>query len=769
MFRFLVVAAALFVLIDGQNIQRITLHKTDSVRQELKKIGVDVQQVLAENFTASETLTNYMDAQYYGIVSIGKPPQEFKILFDTGSSNLWVPSSKCSFFNLACRTHNKYDSKKSSTYQANGTPFAIRYGTGSLTGFLSTDTVNVAGLTVVNQTFGEGITQPGVTFLFAKFDGILGMGYPEIAVDGVEPVFNKMIDQKLVAEPVFSFYLNRDPKAEKGGELILGGVDSTYYTGELTYVPISKKGYWQFTMDGVNVNGEHLCKNGCEAIADTGTSLIVGPKSEIDKINKYIGANRRGIVNCDQISKLSPIEFILNNKTLPLQPKDYILQIQENGATTCMSGFSSLLGSDLWILGDVFIGPYYTVFDFGNNQVGFAPSLTTILFFVRPLTRYRKKDAGNMFRFLAVAAALFVLIDGQSQIQRIKLHKTDSVRKILKREGINLQQVLAKNSTSTEHLTNYLDAQYYGEIGIGTPPQTFTVIFDTGSSNLWVPSVHCDLLNFACLLHNKYDSAKSKTYEANGKPFAIQYGTGSLTGFLSTDVVTVAGLTVQNQTFAEAVKEPGLTFVFAKFDGILGMGYDTISVDGVTPVFDNMVQQGLVPEPVFSFYLNRNSSSKDGGELTLGGIDHNRYDGELLYVPVSKKGYWQFNLDNITIGDNVLSSHGQAIADTGTSLIVGPAADVNLINGVIGADSSGNVDCSTLKDLPVININIGGKSFELTPHDYTIQDEEDGDATCISGFQESESPLWILGDVFLGPYYTVFDLGNNQVGFAPSK
>ncbi|KAL6420007.1 hypothetical protein ACFW04_004342 [Cataglyphis niger] len=374
-----------------------------------------------------------------------------------------------------------------------------------------------------------------------------------------------------------------------------------------------------------------------------------------------------------------------------------------------------------------------------------------------------------MFRFLVVAAALFVLIDGQSQIQRIKLHKTDSVRKSLKKEGINVQQVLAKNSTSTEPLSNYLDAQYYGEIGIGTPPQNFTVIFDTGSSNLWVPSVKCSFLNFACFLHHKYDSAKSKTYEPNGKSFGIQYGTGSLSGFLSTDVVQVAGLTVQNQTFAEAIKEPSLTFIFAKFDGILGMGYSTISVDGVTPVFDNMVLQDLVPEPVFSFYLNRNSSSKDGGELILGGIDHNRYDGELLYVPVSKKGYWQFDLDNITIENNVLSSHGQAIADTGTSLIVGPASDINLINGIIGADSNGNVDCSTLKNLPAINVNVGGKSLKLTSTDYIIQDEEDGVATCISGFQGSDSSLWILGDVFIGPYYTVFDLGNNRVGFAPSK
>ncbi|XP_029672108.1 lysosomal aspartic protease-like [Formica exsecta] len=101
MFRFFVVAAALFVLIDGQ-IQRITLHKTDSVRKTLKKVGIDVQKVLAENHTSSEGLSNYLDAQYYGNISIGTPPQNFSILFDTGSSNLWVPSASCSILNLPC-------------------------------------------------------------------------------------------------------------------------------------------------------------------------------------------------------------------------------------------------------------------------------------------------------------------------------------------------------------------------------------------------------------------------------------------------------------------------------------------------------------------------------------------------------------------------------------------------------------------------------------------------------------------------------------------
>ncbi|KAM0735582.1 Lysosomal aspartic protease [Formica fusca] len=374
-----------------------------------------------------------------------------------------------------------------------------------------------------------------------------------------------------------------------------------------------------------------------------------------------------------------------------------------------------------------------------------------------------------MFRFLVVAAALFVLSDGQAQIQRIKLHKMDSIRKAMKKAGLDVQQVLAEYNTATEHLSDYLDVSYFGNISIGTPPQYFSVLFDTGSSNLWVPSQQCQSDNQACASHRRYDSSKSSTYEPNGEHFAIQYGTGSLTGFLSTDVVNVAGLNVQHQTFAEAVEEPGSTFVYAKFDGILGMGYDTISEDGVTPVFNNMVQQNLVPEPVFSFYLNRDDSSDEVGELILGGTDPDHYVGELAYVPVTEKGYWQFTMDSVTVGDNNVAGSYQAIADTGTSLIVGPSDVIDNINEYIGADYYGNVDCSTIDQLPTVGIVLNGLTYNLTPDNYILQDVENGVATCMSGFEESDSDLWILGDVFLRPYYSVYDLGNNQVGFAPSK
>ncbi|KAH1190316.1 Aspartic proteinase [Glycine max] len=225
--------------------------------------------------------------------------------------------------------------------------------------------------------------------------------------------------------------------------------------------------------------------------------------------------------------------------------------------------------------------------------------------------------------------------------------------------GANDQYIGKPTDEGIVPLKNYLDAQYYGEIGIGTPPQKFNVIFDTGTS--------CK----------------------------IRYGSGSISGFFSKDHVKVGDVVVKNQDFIEATREGSLSFVLAKFDGLLGLGFQEISVENAVPVWYNMVKQNLV----FSFWLNGDPKVKNGGELVFGGVDPKHFKGEHIYVPVTKKGYWQIEMGDFFIGGlstGVCEGGCAAIVDSGTSLLAGPTTVVTEINHAIGAEGVLSVEYSKI-------------------------------------------------------------------------
>ncbi|XP_009966672.2 cathepsin E [Tyto alba] len=380
-------------------------------------------------------------------------------------------------------------------------------------------------------------------------------------------------------------------------------------------------------------------------------------------------------------------------------------------------------------------------------------------------------------------------------VERIPLVRFKSIKKQLKEKG-ELEEfwrnhnpdVFARRylhcfpadialsvGTTSEMLYDYMNAQYYGVVSVGTPPQRFTVVFDTGSSNFWVPSAYC--ISEACRVHQKFKSFLSDSYEHGGEAFSLQYGTGQLLGIAGKDTLQISNISIKGQDFGESVFEPGTTFAFAHFDGVLGLGYPSLAVGNALPVFDSIMNQQLVEEPVFSFYLKRGDDTENGGELILGGIDHSLYKGSIHWVPVTEKSYWQIHLNNIKIQGRVaFCSHGcEAIVDSGTSLITGPSSQIRRLQEYIGSSPSHTgeflIDCRRLSSLPHISFTIGHREYKLTPEQYIIMESIEDQTFCMSGFQSLDittraGPLWILGDVFMSAFYCIFDRGNDRVGFA---
>ena len=344
-----------------------------------------------------------------------------------------------------------------------------------------------------------------------------------------------------------------------------------------------------------------------------------------------------------------------------------------------------------------------------------------------------------------------------------------------KQKAMRMERILESvhfHSWQIHRLFSFPCSSCSGPITVGTPGQTFNVIFDTGSSNLWIPGVSCGT---NCIPHPLYNSSLSSTYQHNGTTFAIQYGSGPVSGFLSADSVSVGGLTVQAQTFAEinVVSGLGLAYALGHFDGIMGMAWNSISVDGIPTVYYNMMAQGLVESPQFAFYLSDGDSTK--GELTLGGYNSNHFTGDLFWVPLESESYWEVTLDGLLLGGKSVTTATKAIIDTGTSILAGPSAEVAAIATAIGAQpfplrpSEYTIDCSKVPTLPDLTVVIGGKPFTFSGSEYVLNVQ----GVCLFGFTGIDipaprGPLYIMGDIFIRKYYTVFDM-SGQIGFAPVK
>ncbi|KAK9508301.1 hypothetical protein O3M35_007995 [Rhynocoris fuscipes] len=342
----------------------------------------------------------------------------------------------------------------------------------------------------------------------------------------------------------------------------------------------------------------------------------------------------------------------------------------------------------------------------------------------------------------------------------------------------SVKHFIRLQSTEREVLRNRLNAQYFGEIAIGTPPQVFSVVFDTGSSELWVPSVKC--LSNSCAKHRRFDAQYSTTYKPTGKSVFIEYGTGSIYGKIATDTLSIGSMEVKEQHFIEALSQSRDPFLLTEMDGIMGLALSGEIENSTTPV-GSMMQQSILAEPVFSFYLNRDTSDSFGGELIFGGMNTKLFAIEKLHsIPLDNGVYWNVHMESISSSRSILGKNWcdrgcNALIDTGTSLIIGPPDDIKSIFRTIGAHYNqglGFVNCTNIDVLPTITFKIGGKEYSLSGNDYIDKVTDKGKEYCIVGFATDPgipSSFWILGDTFLGNFYSIFNIKEKTISFAPLK
>jgi hypothetical protein len=362
-------------------IVRVPIQKTVTLRHLAK--GVEHNAVFAKPSVAETAPSNgdavpisdYQNAQFYGPIKVGG--QEFKVVFDTGSANVWVPGKACGFF--TCWFHPRYDESKSSTHETDGRKYSVQYGSGPVEGVFAKDTVTVGSIDVKGQPFAEvskvSFGPLNIAFAMGKFDGLLGLGFKSISQYNIPTPFESMIDQKLISESVFAFYLQDDPSEE--GELVIGGIDHSHYTGELVDVPLTSETYWEVSLDSMKFGGSSVISSPQKAIIDSGTSLLAGPKEVVDDLAKKVGATsvlgKEYIISCNKTSSLPNLDITLGGKAFTLSPDDYVLSVSGQ----CLFAFTGIdvppPRGPLWIMGDIFMRKYYCVFDYGNKKMRIAP------------------------------------------------------------------------------------------------------------------------------------------------------------------------------------------------------------------------------------------------------------------------------------------------------------------------------------------------------------------------------------------------------------
>ncbi|KAM6489785.1 acid protease [Amanita muscaria] len=330
----------------------------------------------------------------------------------------------------------------------------------------------------------------------------------------------------------------------------------------------------------------------------------------------------------------------------------------------------------------------------------------------------------------------------------------------------NLLHLLEKRQS--ESLTDQIDMEWVGEISIGTPGQTFLMNFDTGSSDLWVPSSSCT--DSTCSALNKYNAGSSSTSQPKSGSFSLQYVDGSqVSGPVYTETITVAGITAKGQYFSPVTTMSG-DFATGQFDGVLGLAFPALSSLNQNPFFNTAFLQSNFASNSFGIKL-----AISGSELYLGGANSNLYTGSIEPHSISSStGVWQIGGASISVNGNQVVSGFETAIDSGTTTMYGsPGTVAQVYSKIPGStlfDSSNGLYSFPCNSEPSVSFSWGGKDWFISPSSFNLGETQTSTDQCVGALVGKDYGLgdnvWLLGDSFMKNVYTVFDFGSNTVGFA---
>ncbi|CAG7991977.1 unnamed protein product [Penicillium salamii] len=311
------------------------------------------------------------------------------------------------------------------------------------------------------------------------------------------------------------------------------------------------------------------------------------------------------------------------------------------------------------------------------------------------------------------------------------------------------------------------DYSYFCSVLVGSQKTEMWMALDTGAPNTWVFDSECT--EAVCTRHHTFDRSKSTSYSTEDSTFSLGYGSGNVTGKLGTDVLSLAGLEVE-QDFGQA-NFASKTFESYPFDGILGLGRSHTNGWSLPSFMDLVAKKKLLKSNLVGFSLSRAKDDGKDGEVNFGGVDTTKYDGTISYTSTDAD-IWSIPVDDAYVNGKSCNFTGKsATIDTGTTYLLIPPSDAATLFDLVphASQQSGNPNNYILpcNSTATIQFEFSGVKYSISSKDYVGSTVSDGSDYCISTIVSyaSNGANWLVGDVFLKNVYTVFDFDNNQIGF----